>query len=256
MFVQCPNCLKRYRLNESQAKLLRIRCRSCSTEFLVSPSVEPSHELAGAHGRALAVVADIQRDFRNSLVELLHRLGLNLVVTEDGLTALAEVRSKKPRLLLVNPYLPGLMGTDLIARLRTEEVAPPTIILLGAIHNRKRYMRRPQSLYGADDYLDEGGSDEAVLRKIEFHLQLAPSASAPEGSDEEATRLARSVFADLLVYDPRRMAQVRTPEDFFQLFREEVAEGRRYIETQKQGAGDHLRDVVVSYLQIAEEGKA
>jgi len=249
MFVQCPNCLRRYRLNESQAKLLRIRCRGCGTEFLASLSPDTRHEFSGREGTATAVVADIQRDFRSTLVELLLGLGFHIVVAEDGLTALREIQTLRPRLLLVNPYLPELMGTDLIARLREEDAAPPTIILLGAIHTSKRYRRRPENLYGADDYLDEGGSDEAIVRKIEFHLHLPASPSRRlEGEDEESLRLVRCVFTDLLVCDPTRMAQVKTPEQFFSLFRDEAAEGKRYIESRLPGASALLGDVVAHYL--------
>jgi CheY-like chemotaxis protein len=250
MFVQCPNCLKRYRLNESQAKLLRIRCRGCGGEFLASPSPQPSHEVAGRHAADTAVVADIQRDFRNVLVELLVRMGFHIVVAEDGLTALREIQARRPKLLLVNPYLPELMGIELVTRLREEGHAPQAIILLGAIHNSKRYRRRPESLYGADDYLDESGSDEAIISKIEFHLNLPPSLrQLPSGSDEEGLRLARSVFADLLVYDPGRMAQIRNADDFFRLFKDEAAEGKRYIETRRRGAAALLGEVVNHYLQ-------
>lgn len=249
MFVQCPNCLRRYRLNESQAKLLRIRCRGCGTEFLASPSANARHEVSGRESRATAVVADIQRDFRSALVELLLGLGFHIVVAEDGLTALREVQTLRPRLLLVNPYLPELMGTELISRIRQDDAPPPTIILLGAIHNSKRYRRRPESLYGADDYLDESGSDDSIVRKVEYHLHLPPSPPRnAAGDDEEGLRLARSVFTDLLVCDPERMARVKAPEDFFSLFREEAAEGKRYIETRRRGASALLGEVVAHYL--------
>jgi len=126
------------------------------------------------------------------------------------------------------------------------------MILLGAIHSSKRYRRPPNSLYGADDYLDEGGTDEAIIRKIEYHLQLPHSVTTQlSEADEEALRLARCVFADLLVYDPKRMAQVKSPDDFFRLFREEAAEGKRYIETRRRGASDLLQEVVTSYLRGA-----
>lgn len=252
MLVQCPNCLRRYRLNPSRAKLLRVRCKGCGNEFLVSPSQDLRHDLAGNSGRTTTVVADIQRDFRNFLLQLLISQGFHIVVAEDGDTAYTVVREQKPRLLLVNPYLPGLMGTDLIARLRSEGHSPPTVILLGAIHNSRRYRRRPESLYGADDYLDEGTDDTAILRKLEFHLDLSLSHQQPEThAEDDGVRLARSVFADMLVYDPERMARVRSVDEFFRLFAEEAAEGRRYIESRKPGAGRLLRDVVTRYLARA-----
>lgn len=249
MLVQCPNCLRRYRLNPSHAKLLRVRCKGCGNEFLVSPSQDSRHVMAGGTGRTSTVMADIQRDFRNFLLQLLASQGFRIVVAEDGETAYTVVREQQPRLLLVNPYLPGLMGTDLITRLRAEGHAPPTIILLGAIHNSRRYRRRPQSLYGADDYLDEGTDEPAILRKLEYHLNLSLSrkdGGAP--AEDEGLRLARSVFADMLVYDPDRVAQVRSVDEFFRIFADEAAEGRRYIESRKPGAGRLLRDVVAGYL--------
>lgn len=250
MFVQCPNCLKRYRLNESQAKLLRIRCRGCGGEFLASPSAEARHEIAGRGMGHCAVVADIQRDFRSALVDLLMVLGFRIVVAEDGHTALREVAAVKPTILLVNPYLPELMGVEVISRLRAEMASPPAIFLLGAIHNSKRYRRRPESLYGADDYLDEGGSDDSIVRKIEFHLQIQPSVNRiQDRAQDEGLRLAKSVFADLLVYDGGRMAKVKLLEDFYAMFRDEAAEGKRYIESRRKGASGLLDEVVAQYLR-------
>lgn len=252
MLVQCPNCLKRYRLNPGQAKLLRVRCRGCGSEFLVAPTPDSRHEVAGNGVHSKALVADIQRDFRNQIVQILHSQKFHLYVVEDGEAALAVAREQNPRLLLVNPYLPKLMGTELIQVLRREKTVSSTVILLGAIHNRRRYRRRPESLYGADDYLDEGLDEATILKKLEYHLQqpLSPDA-LPSGTDLEGMRLARSVFTDLLVYDPDRMARVKSTDDFFRLFAEEAAEGNRYIESRRPGAGALLRQVVRHYLARA-----
>ena len=249
MNVQCPSCLKQYRLPPDQDRLLRVRCRSCGHEFLVSPSREKSHEIAGSGQRVSAVVADIQRDFRNLIIDTLTRQHFHLYVVEDGRKAYEIVVSRKPQILLVNPYLPGLMGTDLISRLREENNAPQAIVLLGAIHDARRYRRRPESLYGADDYLDEGTDEPAMLRKLEFHLQqpLTPEALGP-GRQHEAMRMARSVFTDLIVYHPGKMAGVRNADDFFRTFQDEAAEARRYLNDKKPGAGDLLREVVDRYL--------
>jgi len=253
MLVQCPNCLKRYRLQQTQARLLRVRCKGCGSEFLVSPTTGPRHEILGREERATAVVADIQRDFRNLVIDLLNDQGFHLFIVEEGDRALATVMEQKPRLLLVNPYLPGLLGVDLIARIRAEVSVPPIIILMGAIHSSRRYHRRPQSLYGADDYLDEGSSEAVILRKLAFHLEISLKGNhLGEGADAESLRLARSVFADLLVYDPDRMVQVRDVPDFFRLFADEAAEGRRYLEHRRPGAGEYLSRVVQHYLRKRE----
>ncbi len=250
MNVQCPSCLKQYRLPSDQDKLLRVRCRSCGHEFLVSPSREMSHEIEGNGKRVSAVVADIQRDFRNLIIDTLTRQHFHLYVVEDGRKAYEIVVSTKPELLLVNPYLPGLMGTDLITRLRAEQNAPQTIVLLGAIHDARRYRRRPESLYGADDYLDEGIDEGSMVKKLEFHLRqpLASEALGPE-REHDAMRMARSVFTDLIVYHPHKMARVKNAEDFFLVFSDETTEARRYLDDKKAGAGDLLREVVDRYLE-------
>lgn len=250
MIVQCPGCLKRYRVADARSRLLRVRCRSCGKEFLVAPGGESAHELKGGDKALGAVVADIQRDFRTLLVEVLSRQGFHLFVVEDGEEALRVITEKRPRLLLVNPYLPKLMGTELLERLQAEGAKPPTVILLGAIHNHRRYRRRPESLYGADDYIDEGWSEAGILHKLRYHLDLPEGAEARDlGPDEAALRVARIVFTDLLVYEPERMAALKKVDEFFQEFAEEAAEGRRYIEERHPGKGNVLRQVVADYLR-------
>ncbi len=249
MIVQCPGCLKRYRITDARSRLLRVRCKSCGEEFLVAPSQEAAHEIKGKGNGVKAVVADIQRDFRTVLVGTLAKQKLHLFVVEDGEEAFKVVVREKPRLLLVNPYLPKLMGTDLIARLAKEGAKPETVVLLGAIHNPRRYTRLPESLYGADDYIDEGWSEGAILNKLTYHLHF-PMQETAHGDEagEGALRLARIVLTDILVYEPARMAQVKRVEDFFRIFADEAAEGRRYVEERFPGKGNLLRQVVADYL--------
>ena len=250
MIVQCPKCLKRYRLAETKTTLVRVHCKACGNAFLVSMTKLPSHELAGAARGAKALVADIQRDLRNWVVEILRRAELHLYIAEDGESALDLVRSESPRLLFANPYLPKMMGIDLIASVRAMEGPKPLIFLLGAIHNARRYRRRPESLYGADDYLDEGSTEEALVRKLRYHMDL--QLDMPEEAEpiqHEALQLARIVFTDLMVYNPDRMEAVEQVDDFFRQFREEAAEGQRYIEERVPGAGNLLRSVVADYLR-------
>lgn len=249
MIVQCPQCLRKYRLQDTQAKLLRVKCRSCGNQFLVSTSERTSHELTQSSGAVLALVADIQRDFRNFLLSLLASQGYNLLVVDDGETALKMTRERKPRLLFVNPYLPKVMGIELIQQLRNEEENLPIIFLLGAIHNRKRYRRRPESLYGADDYIDESATESVLLNKLSYHLGVGDKKSEGEANENEAMRLARSIFADLLVYESEKMAKVSKVEDFFSAFSDEAQEGQRYLEECYSGSRNLLRFVVAEYLK-------
>lgn len=250
MNIHCPHCLKQYSMPEGQTNILRVRCRGCGAEFLIKPSGDVSHELTGKTHSKTIIIADIQRTFRNQMVELLQRQGFNLIIVEDGRKAHETVLDRECSMLLVNPYLPGLMGFELIERLRREVRTPPFIILLGSIHNKKRYRRRPETLYGADDYLDEGAKDEAILRKLEYHLETPLSTNNHEsGTDLDALRLARSVFADILVYSQEKLSGVNDSEDFFRVFSQEAAEAERFLNDGLPGAGAVLKDVVRQYLE-------
>lgn len=250
MIVQCPKCLKRYRLGDAKASLVRVHCKACGHGFLVSLSKLPSHELAGAGRGMKALVSDIQTELRNMVVEILKRAEFHLFIAEDGESALDLVGRESPRLLLTSPYLPKLMGIDLITKIREGSGPQPIIFLLGAIHSTRRYRRRPESLYGADDYLEEGIPEETFVQKLMYHMDVSLDiASDQPPSDLEALRLARLVFTDLMVYNPDRMAQVATVDDFFRVFKEEAAEGKRYIEETKPGEGNLLKYVVADYLR-------
>ncbi|MFB3850585.1 MAG: response regulator [Acidobacteriota bacterium] len=248
MIVQCPKCLRRYRLQDTKAKLLRVKCRSCGNQFLVSPSDKSSHEIIQEKNGKTAVVADIQRDFRSFIVGLLASKKFNLFIADEGETAWHLVKEKKPNLLFVSPYLPKLMGIDLIQRIRETLNDPPKIFLLGAIHNSKRYRRRPETLYGADDYIDEGFSEKKIIHKVSYHLGIKNDIDQ-ESVDNDAIRLARSIFADLLVYEMEKMEKVKKVEDFFSLFSQEAAEGQRYLEENFPGSKNLLNFVVAEYLK-------
>jgi DNA-binding response OmpR family regulator len=257
MIVQCPKCLKRYRLAEAKASLVRVHCKACGHGFLVSLAKLPSHELAGAGRGFKALVADIQSELRNQVVEILKRAEFHLFIAEDGEAALTLMRKETPRLLMTSPYLPKIMGIDLIASVREDPPPQPIIFLLGAIHSTRRFRRNPESLYGADDYLEEGISEESLAQKLMYHMEVSldlPREHPPE--DPEALRLARLVFTDLMVYNPDRMVQVTQVEEFFQVFKEEAAEGQRYIEENKPGAGNLLKSVVADYLRRQSATKA
>ncbi len=248
MIVQCPKCLRRYRLHDTQAKLLRVKCRSCGNQFLVSPSDKSSHEIIQEEDGKTAVVADIQRDFRSFVVGLLAARKFNIFIADEGETAYQLVKEKKPQILFVSPYLPKLMGIDLILKIRDEISEPPKIFLLGAIHNSKRYRRRPESLYGADDYIDEAFSEKKIMHKISYHLGIA-NGLEQETLDNDAIRLARSIFADLLVYETEKMEKIKKVEDFFSLFSQEAIEGQRYLEENFPGSKNLLNFVVAEYIK-------
>src|SRR6185437_11963218 len=110
--------------------------------------------------------------------------------------------------------------------------APETrVVLVASIYNRTGYKRRPTSLYGADDYVEQHHIPDALLVKLERLIGPAPQpvelppphALTPEGAEirdagvgrmeplpaqpptprmiERAERLARLIVADIALYN-------------------------------------------------------
>lgn len=248
MIVQCPKCLRKYRLQDTNAKLLKVKCKSCAHQFLIAPSNKSFHEIIMNNSDAIIMVADIQRDFRNFIISILTARHYNLLVADDGEVAWNIIREKKPNVLLINPYLPKLMGIDIITKIRDEMEYQPKIFLLAAIHSKKRYRRRPESLYGADDYIDEGMSEKQIIHKLSYHLGIQNN-KEDELLDNEAVRLARSIFADLLVYETEKVEKIKSVEDFFNTFSQEALEAQKYLEELYPGSKNLLNFVVAEYLR-------
>lgn len=100
---------------------------------------------------ATIVIADDDATMRLLLSESLKMAGHTVLVTEDGLGAVALVEQHAPDLLIVDANMPGLGGTAAIANLRESGITTPAVVLtadsenqLGAsLDERTRYLAKP-----------------------------------------------------------------------------------------------------------------
>lgn len=100
---------------------------------------------------ATIVIADDDATMRLLLSESLKMAGHTVLVTEDGLGAVALVEQSAPDLLIADANMPGLGGTAAIATLRNRGYDTPAVVLtadsendLGsALDERTRYLAKP-----------------------------------------------------------------------------------------------------------------
>ena len=108
------------------------------------------------------------------------------------------------------------------------------MILIGALFRANRFRANPTNLYGADEYIEELIPEKEfrqVIRKL--FPELGPTAEAPLETREydEARRLARLILSDIVIYHAERVDRGIRNDDFFEVLRHEIEEGRQYYDT-------------------------
>jgi two-component system, NtrC family, response regulator HydG len=111
--------------------------------------------------RPLVVVADDEASARSGLGTLLRDEGFDVILTEDGSSALARVQESAPDILVTDLRMPGMDGIELLRRAR--EAAPELIVvLMTAFAEVETAVRAMQD--GAEHYLTKPLQiDELVL---------------------------------------------------------------------------------------------
>lgn len=113
---------------------------------------------------------------------------------DNGLTALAEIRERKPELVLLDVMLPGLEGVEVARRIRADkELADTRIIMLTARVQPEDIVRGLEA--GADDYVTKPFDRKVLLARIKAVLRRGAAVSAAVDFDglvmDESARLAK-----------------------------------------------------------------
>lgn len=117
-----------------------------------------------------AVLADDHRLFRRGLRALLqgHEEIEIVAEAENGRQAVDAVRELLPRLVIMDPCMPGLNGADATARIRAE--FPDVKVIALSMHADKRFVSGMLEA-GASAYLLKTCDEEELLRAISLVLE-------------------------------------------------------------------------------------
>jgi CheY-like chemotaxis protein len=174
---------------------------------------------------AEVVVAHESEAIREAIRRLCADAGYAVHAVGEGRAALAALE-RRPAALVLDVALPAVHAYEIVEEVRRR--APDTrVVLVASIYNRTGYKRRPTSLYGADDYVEQHHIPDALLVKLERLIGPAPRAfelppphaMTPEAVEirdagegrlaaasmpnmvERAQRLARLIVADIALYN-------------------------------------------------------
>lgn len=178
------------------------------------------------------VVAHEESEIREPAVKVARELGLEVVGVADGNSAMTLLRWAAPDVLLTDVGLPEKLGFELVEEI--ERLALPTrVILIASVYSKTAYKRRPSTLYGAFDYIEQHHISDDLAGKLWRALEGAGDATRDAGENtlarerdqiedagtrrlrfdaaavppvENAQRLARLLVADVLLYSGQEAA--------------------------------------------------
>lgn len=176
MFISCPLCRTRFKFDENKVvgTGVKLRCSKCAAIFRLAADRE------SRAGRLSVLIAHESSEFCAAVQKVLQVEPFDIISCHDGKEALDLVMKLLPDVVLLNVALPTLYGFQICEALRADaRTKNIKIILLAAIYDKTKYKRSPQSLYGADDYIEQHHIPDALAPMI---YRLAAD-TAPAGAE-------------------------------------------------------------------------
>jgi CheY-like chemotaxis protein len=152
--------------------------------------------------------------------------GFEVEIVRGGRSALEALERRAWGALVVDvalPEIPGYELTDVAKRLAAQEPrrGANVVVLVSSVYRRTSYKRRPNRLYGADDYIEIHHLGDMLPPKLRALMGLPPRPAPAEIQDEtaEALRsegdsrmgesepadLAGLIVADMILYNGDRI---------------------------------------------------
>jgi predicted Zn finger-like uncharacterized protein len=290
MIVGCPACRRQYRLDDGRYRAgAKMRCAGCGHTFeagahaiATAPAEDGRTDGAAAGGPVAAVpaarapaagatrampgtsgavpfvpfviVADAGRAFGGTVRSILAQIGCRVAGPEDGTAAFRMAVADRPALMIVSVHLGGLSGVAICEGVKNSpHLKDIKVAIVGSALSADLFNRDTALAYGADLFLEEGMSEEALRAAIAGALRpqapagasdgdagddiggvlddlTAESGAAPPGVGEEIRRLARIMLADLRLYNPERFHEALRTGRLLDVFKDELQRGRAIVD--------------------------
>ncbi len=115
------------------------------------------------------LVADDDAPLRKVLGKILATAGYEVIMAEDGKTAVEKARLEEPDLVITDGLMPRMHGFFVCKAIK-ELPSPPRVIMLTAVYTKMQYKLEAKNVYGADDLITKPFEVAELLACIEKHL--------------------------------------------------------------------------------------
>jgi predicted Zn finger-like uncharacterized protein len=184
MLIVCPGCKTGFSFDEQKvgAEGVKLRCTKCHAIFRVKrksplppssdaatepPSPAPPHAATSAGPRLKVLVANESEAFCEAVKKVLSPEPFDVSTYNDGKAAYAAIRQLNPDVVLLDVALPSLYGFEICEAVRKDPaLSSLKLILLASIYDKTRYKRAPNSLYGADGYIEKHHIPDSLVGMI------------------------------------------------------------------------------------------
>ena len=287
MVVICPKCKTKLKVDDGKLTEAgsRFKCPKCSTVLLVKKPA-PVQEKPTDNMKIL--VAHSNPAIINEIIPLLNQNGYETITASDGIEAMVKAIKELPFLAVIEVSLPKIYGFEVCKRLKARpETKWMKFILISSPYDKNRYRREPESLYDADDYIEEhrvtgllidsinsfrskkpdekkeervekpaeAPVKEKTEQKTEPETKPVEKISAPTSDDkiERARRLARTIISDIYLYNTAKADESIRNNTFSSVFVPEIKEGLKLYENriaqEVRDKGDFFKEVLRNFLE-------
>jgi CheY-like chemotaxis protein len=113
-------------------------------------------------------VGDSDDAFLRHIARVLLQGGFTVYLAHDGAVVMELIRAKAPQVAIVDVALPKIFGFEIAEMVKNDPAlkTKTRVVLLGSVYEKDRFRRQPQSLYGADEYIEKHHDGKAVLAKV------------------------------------------------------------------------------------------
>jgi CheY-like chemotaxis protein len=140
---------------------------SASTQDAGKPDVQLLH--TPSYRRVKILVADDDGPLRKTIGKILDTAGYEVMLAEDGKSAVTRAAAEKPDLIITDALMPGLHGF-LVCKTVKEFSPAPRVIMLTAVYTKPGFKWEARDKYGADDLLTKPFKVPELLSAIETQL--------------------------------------------------------------------------------------
>jgi len=158
-------------------------------------TADPARDAAGAagrKGRKRVLVVDDEKDLVDLISYNLQRNGYDAVSAYDGNTAIDLATREPPDLIVLDLMLPGLDGTEVARRLKSDSRTQHVPIVMLTAKAEETDVVVGLTL-GADDYVTKPFSMKILLARLNSVLRRSEPAAASATADTPTARANATV---------------------------------------------------------------